>query len=178
MIDQYTQDILEACLKKLEHETGKKYQLTLNQFESYYVEYNKYYMTQYVMKSFKDYDNYIIYNMDPEYRALEGTYDSYKKIKNKLKYLILEYTKDYKFDPNINCIIWKCPKCHLWGSKDRKNNWTQDDRAYWTSICRNCFERYTSIWNNVKIDIGTGMILYIKYDRLKTHRRIGKIKFE
>ena len=168
-IDSHIQSILESCIDQLEQNSGKKYNLTVHQ-------YGEYTNSDIVLRPFDQRNIYIVYDMTDEYKALEGKYDSYQKVIDRLRYLRLEYAEDHKLDPERNIMIWECPKCHEWGSSEQKNYYHDNDNGI--NLCQNCQEIYSSIWNDVKIDLNRGSICESGGGSISICYHLGKIRFD
>ncbi len=166
-IDPHIQSILESSMDKLESESGNKYNLTVHQ-------YGKYIQSDLVLRPFDQRNTYMVYDMKDEYKALEGKYDSYQQVKDRLRDLCLEYTEDHKLDSERNIMIWKCPKCHEWGSSEQKNYYHDNSGI---NLCQNCQEIYSSIWNDVKIDLNRGTIDESGGGSISICHNLGRIKF-
>ncbi len=172
-IDPSIQAILEDCANKLETKTGTKYQIIVHQHGTHTQQ-------NLIIKSYEKRSQYLIYDMDPQYCALEGTYENYQQIKDKLQSLLQELVENYEIDPNDGKCFWKCPQCHKWDGSERQDGYQcgRNSGLDNHSCCQNCSWYFDSIWGDVKINLDSGNIYQCSGGSLYVLHPIGKIKFE
>jgi hypothetical protein len=141
----------QSLLDQMEQETGNLYQLKIDQFD-YLRTYSE---PEYTIGDFTTRPFQIeIYDMKPEYKALEGLYNTRNDVINKIQELrcndLFEEIKDWTDNRGYVYKIGKCKNCHSY-NEDFLN---RSPNTISSNCCQNnaCPNRwFNSKWNDVKI---------------------------
>jgi len=166
-------EALQQLLNQMEKETGNMYQITVNKFGNYHD-------CACIIGEFKKRELMLrVFDMDPEYKALEGIYLSKADIDKKLQELreqeMYEETKHYTDNIGIIETIGKCKRCHSYNENvpGRCPNFTN------LNICQNkdcCWSLY-SHWDNIHADDFRGTIYQDNGGSLSVCFTRGKYEF-
>lgn len=122
-----------------------------------------------------------VYNMNPNYKELDGIYETKQQIFNKISKLTMldkfEETKCINID---NCLlkIGKCRNCQSYGKIDKNNNLLRVTLIY-SNYCENdkCTNRQLySKWSNIHLD-DNGKIYTKGSDTIIVYKTIGYYRF-
>ena len=92
-------DQINHLIKKLEEETSQKYEAKLRSIENETI----------VLNDFKKRGPYSIQSLPEELKELEGEYQTYEEMKEKIRELSLPYYVSQTTNEK-----WQCIKCHQW----------------------------------------------------------------
>jgi hypothetical protein len=150
-LQQNHKDLLQQVLNQIETETGLKYQFTVNEFGNH---------DTCIIGDFTKRSNIEVYNMDPAYAHMNGVYETYSSIVDKIKELrvqdLFEETKDWTDKKGEIHKIGKCKKCHSYNER------ITELPTFVTSNCchnKNCSDR----------------MLFSKWDRLHVSKQDGTL---
>lgn len=110
-------DILQKVLNEIESETGDMYQITINKFGNYSSD-------NFILGDFDSRAGSIVevYDVDPEYKELEGIYYDLDTLKFKIKLLrgneLFHDFKEYTDTNGKTSIIGKCNQCNSYNENN------------------------------------------------------------
>lgn len=142
--------MFEDILSKLQTETGEMYQLHINKFDDM--------SGGLIIGAFKDIVRpIIIYDMQPGYEELNGTYASVSEAKKHVKELAarerFEETKTIIMnDEEVQ--LGKCKHCHSYG----ENHLHKSSNHTYFDICQNCLMHFSSKWDDMEVSVSTSEV--------------------
>lgn len=155
---------LLQLLKDIENQTGLKYEINLHQFGCHNNRGLK-------IGDFKHRKNYRVYNAQPNYKKLEGTFAIYDEMVihiNKCRFSFALDTKVTQLGGG-EYITWQCPGCNAWGSKAGAGNFD--------STCQNCHKWY-QYCESFGIDMYTGNIFTSSGGSVSVCSNVASISFD
>lgn len=149
------QKLLEDILNQLEAETGQLYQFTINKFGTANNE-------NLVIGDFNSRPSRIeVYDMDPDYRGLQGIYNNKSEIENKILELrgddLFEEMKDWTDHTSKVYKIGKCKQCHSY-NEGVPNSFPNVNSLHGCCQNRSCLRRILSKWDDIHISQHNGNI--------------------
>ena len=172
-IPQKYKDLLQNVLNQMESETGDMYQFTVNKFGNP-SNYN------FIIGKFTNRNMKIqVYDMELEFKDLEGLYDSRDCVIAKIKEFrtadLFEETKESIGHNGQKYIIGKCKFCHSYNDKisNRMPN------TIGSNCCQNssCHKSLFSKWDNLHIDSYSNTLYTSDGGSLSICDDVGKYKF-
>lgn len=158
------QEKFEKLLSELENDSGEMFQLTINKFGVYSNE-------NQIIGDFECRNLKIeVYECDPEYEELLGTYDSRDHLINKIKNinnkLAFSEIKESKNSSGSNIFIGKCIECGH-----------ENDVRH--ALCQNtqCVTDFRSVWNYIRVSSHNYDIYICHGGTFARCTNIGKYRF-
>lgn len=160
--DEYANEFINL-VKKMETKTGNSYELIIKQFGSFSNH-------DLILCDFKKRQNYIVFDMNNNYKELEGCYENVNQIYEKLESLTYPPTSGTIKIKEKLFRLWKCPKCDKSGNDKSPN-------TIGNVCCQNCEYRIQSKWDGISVGIHEGNIYSGRGGSICKLTKIGKVKF-